>query len=123
MIYVVSGSRDFPDRSVVAEKIDSVLTKDDVLIHGAARGVDTWCAERAKAIGAVVKPMPANWNLYKKAAGSIRNAEMVAEAVMMGVKYAKKVKAIVFWDGHSKGTKHMMKEIFQRQIDTEVVFP
>ena len=42
---------------------------------------------------------PAQWNIYGKSAGFIRNAEMGEYADL----------AICFWDGKSKGTFHMIK--------------
>jgi hypothetical protein len=42
--------------------------------------------------------MPANWDEFGKSAGYIRNAEMA--------KYADA--CVIFWDGISKGTKHMI---------------
>ena len=44
------------------------------------------------------KIFPAQWNVYGKSAGFIRNAEMghYADA------------AICFWDGKSRGTQHMI---------------
>ena len=48
--------------------------------------------------GYPIKQFPADWNKYGKSAGYKRNEEMA--------KYADAL--IAFWDGKSKGTKHMI---------------
>ena len=65
------------------------------LLHGGARGVDTIAGDWARRRGFEVKVMPADWDQYGKAAGMIRNKEMVEAADA----------AIVIWNGRSSGTK------------------
>jgi len=69
-----------------------------VVISGRARGADTLGEEWAKANNVPREVYPANWDLYGKSAGFIRNKQMaeVAEAL------------IALWDGSSKGTSHMI---------------
>lgn len=49
------------------------------IIHGAAPGADTLADRWAKRHGVPVQPFPANWKKHRKAAGPIRNAQMLAE--------------------------------------------
>ena len=53
----------------------------DVVIEGEAKGADTLCAEVARDMGASVEPHPAKWGLYGRAAGMIRNSEMLESGV------------------------------------------
>ena len=54
------------------------LDKDCVLVHGAARGADKTAAKIWTSRGLVDEPHPANWKQFGRAAGHIRNEEMVA---------------------------------------------
>jgi hypothetical protein len=47
------------------------------VVHGAARGADTIAGELARGFGMKVEIHPANWEEYHRAAGPIRNQEMV----------------------------------------------
>lgn len=55
--------------------------------------------------------MKADWDIYGKSAGYIRNAEMA--------KYADA--CVVFWDGKSRGTKHMIDLAKKEGIGLKVV--
>jgi hypothetical protein len=80
---LVTGSRDWTDRDVVMNALIDEWEKmghsrDIVLVHGAARGLDRMAAEIWEGfLGYRCEPHPAKWNLYGKAAGYIRNEEMV----------------------------------------------
>ena len=54
--------------------------------------------ENAKDNNISLMCFPADWNKYGKRAGYIRNEQMAKEADAL----------IAFWDGKSKGTKHMI---------------
>ena len=47
-----------------------------VIIHGAARGADSLAGQWGKSKGLPVVEIPANWDVYGNAAGSIRNQWM-----------------------------------------------
>lgn len=47
------------------------------LVHGAARGVDSLCADIARARGWEPVPFRADWTRFGKAAGVIRNQQML----------------------------------------------
>lgn len=47
------------------------------IIHGAARGADSLAGKWGKAMKLPVEPYPADWNLYGRIAGRLRNAEML----------------------------------------------
>lgn len=73
-----------------------------IVVHGAARGVDSMADAHARALGFEVRPYPANWNEFHRAAGPIRNKEM------LDVEQPNLV--LAFHDDivHSRGTKDMV---------------
>ncbi len=74
------------------------------IISGTARGADKLGERFAKEYNLRIKKFPANWDLYGKKAGYLRNIQMAEYAKNnsdLGV-------LIAFWDGNSKGTKHMI---------------
>jgi hypothetical protein len=68
------------------------------VVCGTAIGIDSLGRTWARSQGIPVKEFPANWDLYGKRAGYLRNAQMA--------EYADALLAI--WDGSSKGTRHMI---------------
>lgn len=104
---IVAGSRNFDNYELLKEKMDFFLkSKIDKgklnfsveIVSGTARGADQLGERYAKERGFALKQFPANWNLYKKRAGYVRNKQMrdYADA------------CVVFWDGKSLGSKHMI---------------
>jgi len=83
---LVTGSRTWRDEQVIREVLDELLQAHPNLtvVHGACpRGADAiahqWAIERARQGATVtVEAHPADWGRYKRAAGSRRNAAMVA---------------------------------------------
>lgn len=82
---LVTGGRDFNDADQVAKVIErlkkgcSERNLSMTLIHGAARGADLMCAFYAAASGVKTLPFPADWDGHGKAAGHIRNKQMLDE--------------------------------------------
>ncbi len=100
MKIIVAGSREFNNYSFMEEKLDFYLQNqgDIVIISGAARGADKLGEQYATNKGYEIIICKAQWDQLGKKAGYIRNEEMakIADA------------AVIFWDGVSKGTKHMI---------------
>lgn len=108
---VIAGSRDFDDYETLKEFCNKVLkdrmeTNKIVIVSGNARGADRLGEKYAEEMGFEIDSHPALWGKYGKYAGFQRNIEMaeVADA------------AIMFWDGKSKGTKHMIEQCKQHHI-------
>lgn len=73
-------------------------------MSGTARGADKLGELYAERVGVHIYRFPADWDTYGKSAGYRRNAEMAKFASgenNVGV-------LIAFWDGKSRGTKHMI---------------
>lgn len=80
MRILVCGGRDFTDFSYVCFVLYGLkLTKDDVIIHGDAKGADRLAGKYAANEGIPVEVYPAAWHLHGKKAGPIRNQRMLKE--------------------------------------------
>lgn len=74
----VTGGRDFTDIERVRSALSSLEPRPTLLIHGAAQGADSLAAQVAAEMGILIEAHPADWDKHRRAAGPIRNAEMVA---------------------------------------------
>ncbi|MHB8674657.1 MAG: SLOG family protein [Candidatus Limnocylindrales bacterium] len=115
---LVSGSRTFPSPELVKDRIRTALTPGDHLMHGCARGVDTWAEEAARSVGATILRRPADWDRYGTRAGLLRNADMFEEACR-----ADDVRILIFWDGRSRGTKNMIDRCVAAGMPHEIIRP
>ena len=98
MKVIVAGSRGFVNYPLMKAELDAILKKEDVIVCGMARGADLNGRRYAKERGLKVIEMPADWEKYGKSAGYRRNMEMAKIAEC----------AIIFWDGKSRGSRHMI---------------
>ncbi len=112
---IIAGSRDYSDYEELCKVTDKILQtyvfskgifkkSDIVIVCGMARGADLLGKRYAESKGYNVKFFHANWDLYGKSAGYIRNEEMAKYASYRNGYGA----LIAFWDGKSRGTKHMI---------------
>jgi hypothetical protein len=81
MKLLVCGGRDYTDRDAAFHVLDEAHSefKVTLVIHGAARGADRLAGEWARARSIPVQEFPANWTQHDKAAGYIRNEQMLRE--------------------------------------------
>lgn len=111
MKVLITGDREwFSDRHVDVIYAElSALPAGTVIVHGAARGVDTIADVIARALDFTVRPYPANWSLYgKKAAGPIRNRKMLNDEHNNSKEPIDVVLAFHDSLDESKGTKDMV---------------
>lgn len=99
---IVAGGRDFNDAELLSRTLyamaDVELADKSVsLVSGMAKGADALGYRFAKSLGIKCYEFPADWSLGRKA-GFMRNTQMG--------KFADGL--LVFWDGQSHGTKHMI---------------
>lgn len=113
MKIIVAGSRDFNNYELLKEKLNEITQGQTnvEIVSGTARGADTLGIQYANELGCEVKKFPAQWDKYGKSAGYKRNEEMA--------KYSDT--CICFWDGNSKGTKHMIDLSHKYNLRTIVV--
>lgn len=101
---IVAGSRGFDSYLTMSAVLGHLFSKalergDDVLIiSGAARGADQKGELYAARNQLECHKYPADWDRYGRSAGYKRNEFMAKVATHL----------VAFWDGNSRGTKHMI---------------
>jgi hypothetical protein len=102
MRVIVAGSRDFTNTRQGFDVLDKLIKESVEIVSGGARGADAIGEAYAKSKSCKLTVFPADWATYGKSAGYKRNVQMA--------EYAKQDAGmlIAFWDGQSKGTKHMI---------------
>ncbi len=110
---IIAGGRDYTDyvrlEYICAELLQGKFNTE--IVSGKARGADRLGEMFAVEHGYPVKYFPANWELHGKRAGPLRNIEMA--------EYADEL--IAFWDGKSRGTKHMIDEATKKGLKVNVI--
>lgn len=76
--YYVPNKREVEKLNTYLDKILEEF-KNIIIIHGAAKGADSLASTWAKRNKIEQLSFPANWNAYGKAAGSLRNLQMLEE--------------------------------------------
>jgi len=81
MIALVCGGRDFDDYLYLCRRMNYFHEQLGIteVLHGAAKGADMCAANWATARGIPTRAFPADWQGLGKAAGPIRNRQMVAQ--------------------------------------------
>lgn len=116
---IVAGTREFDNYLLLRMKLTDYLSpipnEEIEIISGTARGADKLGEQYANDHNLKCIKFPADWNTYGKSAGYIRNAEMA--------KYASQEHGVLFafWDGKSKGTKHMIDLAYKYNLETYVI--
>lgn len=98
--FIVCGSRTWEDEQAIRSFLQGLDPGHDIVITGGANGADDIAHRVAVELGLDTEVHPADWENQGKQAGFIRNTRMAhlgADA------------CIAFWDGDSRGTKHMME--------------
>lgn len=116
---IIAGGRKFDDYSLLRQEVlkHIDIEKDNVtIVSGTAMGADKLGERFADEFGLQLTRMAANWNLYGKRAGYLRNEEMAL--------YASKSNGMLisFWDGESKGTKHMIQLARKHKLEVHIVY-
>lgn len=118
MRLLVCGDRNWSNRQFLYDTLDDLLEESEtpiVVIHGAARGADTMAGEWGMSHKLLVLEYPAQWHVYGKSAGPIRNRQMLEEGKPELV-YAFHQNIAI-----SKGTKDMVAQAQKAGIRTKVV--
>ena len=120
MKVLVCGSRHFNQLSMMVEELKKYFVgPGDTLIHGCAKGADM-LSEAAimilfSSLGTMpsIKRYPADWDKHGKAAGPIRNKQMLEEG--------KPDLVIAFMAKDSRGTKNMVDQATKAGVEVKVI--
>jgi hypothetical protein len=127
MRLLITGDRNWRDAVRVYNALDSFLVElygwqslpdnpshETTLISGDARGADTYADVCGQLLGFTIERYPANWDEYGRAAGPIRNKQMLDS----GVDHC-----IAFHDdlGASRGTRDMVEKCEDAGISVTII--
>ncbi len=113
MKVIIAGGRNFVDYDLLKSTCDYMLSKisNVEIVSGCSRGADLLGEKYAEEAGFSIKKFPADWEKYGKGAGYKRNSEMASYADCL----------IAFWDGDSRGTRHMINTAKKRGLQIKIV--
>ena len=116
MKVLVCGSRTYSDWLFMEGVLESlhVQTPIDVIIEGEAVGADSMAREWARYMGITTWKFPADWTKYGKAAGPIRNKEMLDKGPDLVLAFVDKPLA------ESRGTANMVKIAQEAGVEVRV---
>lgn len=96
MKIAIVGGRDFEDYKLLKTYVNNAGLKITHIVSGGARGADSLGKKFAQEHGYKMIEFLPDWDKHKKAAGYIRNQQIIESADWV----------FAFWDNMSKGTKH-----------------
>jgi hypothetical protein len=112
MKLIIAGSRDFTNYNYLDEIVMSGYAQElDEIVCGEARGADLLGRRWAEEHEYPIASFPADWDKYGKTAGYIRNTQMADYGDYL----------LAFWDGKSKGTRHMINIALDHAMPVRVV--
>jgi hypothetical protein len=99
---IIAGSRNFTDPTLVEMAVELARNHIQVteVVSGQCEGIDRLGEIWATTHDIPCSYFPADWDKHGKAAGPIRNSEMVNYADAL----------IAVWDGRSRGTMDVIKK-------------
>ncbi len=113
--WIICGGRDFADEIMFEDAMGDLMRHfgyPSRIVHGAAAGADSMADDLGERLSILVTRCPADWKEHGRAAGPIRNKEMLAH---------KPAKVIAFPGG--RGTENMMKQARSAGIDVVEIKP
>lgn len=114
MKVLICGDRNWNNYESIRDIVGRLKSKygDVTIIEGGCKGADLFAKTAAKEFDMPFKEYPADWNKYGRAAGPIRNKQMLDEENPDLV--------IAFHTNieNSKGTKNMVEQARERKIIT-----
>ena len=106
----IIGSRDFTDYDLLKEKADSL--NPSIIISGGASGADYLAERYAKKNNKPIKIYHADWQRHGRAAGPIRNKEIVKNSDHI----------LAFWDGESRGTLSSINLAKKYDVPCDIIY-
>ena len=109
---IIAGGREFSDYPLLRSTLDHLLQNHEhiTIVSGAARGADKLGEAYACERNHEIAMYPADWNTHGKSAGYKRNELMADNADWL----------MAFWDGQSRGTKHMIDIATRKGLQVKV---
>jgi predicted Rossmann fold nucleotide-binding protein DprA/Smf involved in DNA uptake len=113
MKLAIVGSRSFTDYEALEKELDSICesVKVTCVVSGGAKGADSLGQRYAESKGIDTQIFLPDWEKHGKAAGFIRNKDIIANSDF----------CVAFWDGKSKGTLSSIELAKKQGIPVKVV--
>lgn len=114
MDIIIAGSRDFTNYNLAKQHLDKILVNapsSTTILCGGARGADLIGEAYALSREFNIEYFIPEWDRLGKSAGYVRNEDMAKNATH----------CIVFWDGMSKGSKHMIDLAKKYKLNLRVI--
>lgn len=109
---IIAGSREFTDYARLKYEMSKIVSFNVTqIVSGGARGADTLGERYAKEHGIPFVVFKADWDTHGRSAGYKRNVQMAENADRL----------LAFWDGESKGTKHMIDIAKSKGLKVKVI--
>lgn len=115
MKLAIIGGRDFSDYSLLCNVAGKFFDNDgdiDLIVSGGAKGADSLGARYANANRIPLLEYKPDWEKHGKAAGMIRNKDIINEADVV----------LAFWDGVSKGTANSLGLAKRSKKPTMIIY-
>lgn len=117
---IIAGSRKYNDYETLRNKCNHILSQKMadtnvkiIVLSGGASGADALGERYAKEYGLQIERHPADWDIYGRAAGPIRNAEM-ADCADALIAFPKKGET-------NKGTHNMINMAKEQGLMVRVI--
>jgi len=112
---IICGDRNYDNwQNMIAVFDEHLDPKNDIIIEGGAWGADLMAEAIGLNRGFDVEMFEADWNTYGRAAGPIRNTEMIGSNIDTVFAFHKDITK-------SKGTKDTVKRAERSQITVHLV--
>ena len=111
MRVLVCGSRHYNNYEEMEKVLDEYTITE--IIEGEARGADRNARVYGESKGIPVHRFPADWNTHGKAAGPIRNKQMLTEG--------KPELVVAFRGPNSRGTQNMINQAEKAGVPVKVI--
>lgn len=113
---IIAGTRTFNDYAMLDYEVKKFIVENKIkrpvsIVCGMAQGADLLGKTFAENYNIPVIEMPADWEKFGKSAGYIRNKEMAKISQY----------CICFYNGESRGTKHMIHLANEYKLILKVV--
>lgn len=109
---IVAGGRYFDDYFRLKSFLETTcIAVGDIILSGCCpTGADALGERYANEEGHEIEYFPADWKMYPKAAGPMRNRQMAKAGDVL----------VAFWDGSSRGTRSMINEALTHRLQIHV---
>lgn len=112
MKIAIIGTREYGNINLEQEIINRMLIfRNDTIISGGARGIDTLAAMYARKHGMKLLEFRPDYATYGRGATFVRNRQIVDEADVV----------IAFWNGTSRGTKYTIEYAKKKHVPVIII--